>query len=182
MSRTYKVFIIMIGLGVAFQIGHFIEHLVQFLMWVFSDRTKPWMSPIAEWLTMCLSKVTDTGICSTTSKPMAVGMELLHLTGNTIFLATIFMLLLRDLINGFVLNHYTYWAFIIEGLHLCEHLALTISVILTGHALGVSTLFGHISSFPIDTAVGYRVTFHFVMNLIPSILLMLALRKGDRDV
>ena len=34
-------------LGVAFQIGHFAEHAVQFGMWVWSDRSQPWMSTIA---------------------------------------------------------------------------------------------------------------------------------------
>ena len=82
-------------LGIAFQIGHFIEHAAQFAAWLFGNRQAPWMSGAAMWLTDNLAHLflPMPEIC--TDKPafharqMMIGMELLHLVGNSIFLVTI---------------------------------------------------------------------------------------------
>jgi hypothetical protein len=169
-----------ITLGALFQFGHFLEHLAQWLMWVFSDRAHPWMSPIAQWLTMGLSKLFDNGICTATgAKPMVMGMETLHLLGNSIFLGTMGLMLISDHMKGMKVNSWLKWAFIIEGIHLIEHLSLTGTCIFMGKALGASTLYGYASTLPIDAAVGYRVSFHFFMNLIPTALLMMAWLKRN---
>lgn len=140
-------------LGGAFQVGHFIEHATQAWEWLFGDRSHSWMSSLAMWLSMQLG-------------PMPLGMELLHLTGNLIFFATLgAMLALKD-------SKWLNAAFLVEGFHLSEHLMLTLSVALTGHPFGWSTGFGLAEHWPRNAAVGYRVLWHFTMNLIPTALMV----------
>jgi hypothetical protein len=145
-------------LGVTFQVGHFTEHAVQAGMWLFGDRTRAWMSDLAMWL-------------STHLGPMPLGMEVLHLLGNFIFLVTIGAVVL--LTEG--RDRWVRAAFSVELFHLTEHLMLTISTATLGDPIGWSTLFGLASTLPVEAAVGYRVMWHFTMNLIPSALLMRAL-------
>lgn len=144
-------------LGTIFQIGHFFEHTIQAAVWVTGSGQEPWMSPLAMWLTMHLGP------------NMKVGMEVLHLLGNLIFLATIgaYWLLFPLPLVG--------WAFLVELFHLYEHLMLTVSVIALGRPVGLSTLFGAVCWLTPEHAVGYRVLWHFGMNLIPSALLMIGL-------
>ncbi|MFA6264095.1 MAG: DUF6008 family protein [Pseudolabrys sp.] len=81
------------ALGLAFQVGHFFEHAAQFAIWVLGDlsnicgRDTPWMSP---WVTEMVRYV---GVSlfpqAATPRQMMVGMELLHLVGNSIFLVGI---------------------------------------------------------------------------------------------
>lgn len=143
--------------GVAFQIGHFAEHAYQFAH-LAVDRTKPWMSGIADWLSMRAGEIAMGGVCTDMARVMRVGMEWLHLAGNSIFLVTI-MLLIHHLGRTRALS----WALFIEGFHLCEHLTLVATVMLGDRAYGLSTL---VAGAP------YRVSWHFAMNLIPSVLVM----------
>ncbi|MES3004979.1 MAG: DUF6008 family protein [Patescibacteria group bacterium] len=155
-------------LGTMFQVGHFAEHAVQFGMWLFSDRSMPWMSTWAMYLVHQIGHwaVPD----ASGARQMAVGMELLHLVGNGIFLVTI---------AAFYKHSPTKLvrqAFYVEGFHLIEHLLLTFSVIYLGKPIGFSTLFGNSSLvWDKEGVVGYRVFWHFAMNLVPSILIMKAM-------
>ena len=147
-------------LGTAFQVGHFTEHAIQAHEWLFVNRSQAWMSDLAMWLSMHMGPT------------MASGMEVLHLTGNLIFLVTLYAwLALKPSV----------WmrrAFIVEAFHLTEHIALTATVFLYGHAVGWSTAFGFAPEwFGHNGAVGYRVLWHFGMNLIPSFLMMWALTR-----
>jgi hypothetical protein len=67
------------------------------------------------------------------------------------------------------------WAFCIEGLHLCEHVLLTVTAIFVGKPIGVSTLFGYAPDLGREFAVGYRVSWHFALNLLPMPFCMIAL-------
>ena len=97
------------------------------------------------------------------SRQMTMGMEILHLIGNGIFLATIAG------VFYFIPSRWVRYAFYIEGAHMCEHIALTLSAYYLGKPIGLSTMFGQA---PIwwgkDAAVGYRVSFHFLMNSLPN--------------
>lgn len=152
-STGRLVLITVVSFGIAFQIGHFIEHLLQAAHWLLRDRSYAWMSSLAMSLVMWLNPV------------MKVGMEELHLLGNLIFLLT--------LIGVYILipNKYLKWAVWVETFHLWEHLSLTLSVISIGRPIGMSTLWGYVGHLPLNEAVGYRVMWHFVMNLIPSALM-----------
>ena len=107
------------------------------------------------------------------SRQMTMGMEILHLIGNGIFLATIAG------VFYFIPSRWVRYAFYIEGAHMCEHIALTLSAYYLGKPIGLSTMFGQA---PIwwgkDAAVGYRVSFHFVMNLFPMPLVAFAILQG----
>lgn len=145
-------------LGTLFQIGHFAEHAVQAGQWLFVDRTQPWMSGLA----CVLALIFDQG--------MARGMELLHLAGNLIFLDT---LILWAYLRPDKWINRAVW---VEAFHLTEHISLTATVFLYGRAVGWSTAFGFAGAlFGHDGAVGYRVLWHFGMNLIPSVLLAVSM-------
>jgi len=154
-------------LGTVFQAGHFTEHAIQAHEWLFTDRTKPWMSDIAMWLSMHMGAT------------MPVGMELLHLTGNLIFLVTLAAWCILMTPNNLMRK-----AFLVEAFHLTEHINLTATVLLYGKAVGWSTLFGYAPMlFGHDGAVGFRVLWHFGMNLIPSLLMLVAmLPKSDAQL
>jgi hypothetical protein len=179
-AQTTNLLVILLGLGLAFQVGHFFEHAVQFAVWVSGDyrwvsvnfcgRGVPYMSPPATETVRFLGARLFAG--EPPASQMMVGMEILHLIGNAIFLATIagvFCLFPVRLVR---------YAFCIEGAHMCEHVPLTISAYLIGKPIGLSTLFGHAQSlWGIEAAVGWRVTFHFVMNLLPMPFVMVALMQ-----
>lgn len=149
-------------LGTAFQAGHFVEHTVQFYHWLMIDRSYAYMSPIA------MNLVHHIGSALVPHADMVrthmVGMEVLHLIGNQIFLATLMAwYALRP-------SRLMKYALLVETFHMVEHMALVISALLLNHAYGLSTIGG----------IGYRVSWHFVMNLIPTALMIAAMRKQKR--
>ncbi len=175
---TQRMFAIAVILGLIFQVGHFAEHVTQFYMWLVRDRTAPYMSPVANSLSCFLGNafVRGEAMCGRTQIPtnrqMMVGMEILHLIGNGIFLATIAGL------YRFYRHRFVRYALYVEGFHLCEHLMLTASVVCLGYPVGFSTLFGTAGTVMAHNAmVGYRVGWHFIMNLIPSGLIMAMLMR-----
>jgi hypothetical protein len=154
------------ALGLLFQIGHFAEHAFQFAVWVLGDlsnicgRDTPWMSPWANEL------VRQIGLlllpAEDAARRMMLGMEVLHLTGNSIFLGSLACLYycLR--------SKWVRWALLIEAFHLYEHIMLTATAYFVGKPIGMSTLFGGVNvSGSREFAVGWRVTWHFAMNLLP---------------
>lgn len=167
------------GMGLAFQVGHFAEHALQFGVWVLGDlshmcgRDTPWMSP---WVT---ELVRQAGLLlfpeANEARRMMLGMEVLHLIGNTIFLTSLTCL------YQCLPSKWVRWAVYIEGFHLCEHLALTATAYYVGKPIGLSTLFGYAGSLGgREFAVGYRVTWHFLMNLLPMPFAMYALMHWYR--
>ena len=155
--------------GLIFQIGHFLEHTVQMSVFVFGDRSVPYMSPVATLLTHAIGGLVVPG--ATMARQMAVGMEILHLIGNLIFLATIAGLC--ALVKSKALRT----ALWIETFHLYEHVMLTSTVLFLGKAVGLSTLFGGADLVGHEFAVGFRVTWHFVMNAVPTIFVMSGLME-----
>jgi hypothetical protein len=168
------------GLGLLFQIGHFAEHAFQFVVWLLGDwsnicgRDTPWMSP---WVTGLVNTVgTYLFPAAEAKRQMMMGMEILHLIGNSIFLTSLAALYycLR--------SKWVRWALIIEGFHLYEHLMLTTSAYFIGKPIGLSTLFGGAPMLGSpEFAVGYRVTWHFAMNLLPMPFAMVAIMQMTRS-
>jgi hypothetical protein len=167
------------GAGLAFQVGHFAEHATQFGVWVLGDlshicgRDTPWMSP---WATKLVRMV---GLFlfpqADEARRMMLGMEVLHLIGNTIFLTSLACL------YHCLPSKWVRWALYIEGFHFCEHIALTATAYYVGIPMGLSTLFGYAGSLGgREFAVGYRVTWHFVMNFLPMPFAMYALMQWYR--
>lgn len=169
-----------VGLGLAFQTGHFVEHAVQFGVWIggrfdwvaaaFCGRDVPYMSPPAMAMVRVIGQwsVPD----ADPARQMMVGMEVLHLIGNVVFLATIAG-------AAYLMpSKWMRWALYIEGAHLCEHLALTLTAYYIGKPIGISTLFGDASYYLGKSgAVGYRVSWHFVLNLLPMPFVMIGMLK-----
>ena len=172
-----------VGLGLAFQVGHFVEHAVQFAVWLFGTsqwvvsnfcgRDVPYMSaPVMTGVSAAGAYLFPT---ADVARQMMMGTEILHLIGNAIFLATIagvFYFIPAKLVR---------YAFYIEAAHLCEHVLLTLSAYYLGTPIGVSTLFGQA---PVlwgkELAVGWRVSWHFAMNLIPMPLVMMAIVRHSQ--
>ena len=169
-----------VGLGLAFQVGHFIEHAVQFGVWIggqfqwvvgaFCGRDTPYMSPPLTAMVRFMGSILAPN--ANDARQMMLGMEVLHLIGNSIFLVTIAG------VNYLMPSKWARWAFYIEGGHLCEHLALTLTAIYVGKPIGISTLFGQSAYyFGKNGAVGYRVAWHFAMNLLPMPFVMIGMMQ-----
>jgi hypothetical protein len=165
-------------LGVTFQIGHFIEHAVQFGVWLFGDRQAPWMSGVAMWLTETLGRALlgmpegSMNMGAVHGRQMMVGMEVLHLIGNGIFLVTIAAICYLSR------SKWVRYALYVETFHFYEHIMLVSTAVFLGKPVGFSTLFGGTAYFfDKEGIVGCRVAWHFVMNLIPSALLMVPLMQ-----
>lgn len=164
------------GAGLAFQVGHFAEHAIQFAVWILGDRSgicgrdTPWMSP---WVTEMVRQA-GTIMFPTAAAPrqMMMGMEVLHLIGNSIFLISL------GCLYYCAPSKWVRWALYIEGFHLYEHLMLTLTAYFVGKPIGLSTLFGGSAIIgSSEFAVGYRVTWHFAMNLLPMPFAMIGLMK-----
>jgi hypothetical protein len=171
MPRLTQFLAIFVGLGLAFQLGHFAVWLSGKYEWVvtyFCGRDTPFMSgPVTEMV-----RVTGAYLfpAADIKRQMMMGVEILHVAGNAIFLASIAGL------YYFIPTKWVRWAFYIEAVHLCEHISLALSAYYVGKPIGLSTMFGQASLWwGQELAVGYRVTWHFVMNLLPMPFVIVAL-------
>jgi hypothetical protein len=180
MGCVSNLLAIFVALGLAFQVGHFIEHAVQFGVWLsgkyqwiassFCGRGTPYMSPLVTEMVRFMGAFLFPE--ATVARQMMMGMEILHLIGNSIFLATIAG------VYYFIPSTCVRYAFFIEGAHLCEHLALTLSAYYLGKPIGLSTLFGQAPLWlESEAAVGWRVSWHFAMNLLPMPFVMIAMMR-----
>lgn len=170
-------------LGLLFQVGHFAEHAIQFVVWVLGDlsnicgRGTPWMSP---WVTELVREIgVIVAPAGDDARRMMLGMEVLHLIGNSIFLASLACLYLC------LPSKWVRWAVYIETFHLYEHVMLTSTAFFIGKPIGMSTLFGATGlTDSREFAVGFRVTWHFLMNLLPMPFAMIGIlecaRRGER--
>jgi hypothetical protein len=180
LAQLINVLAVAVGLGLAFQVGHFVEHAVQFGVWLtgkyqfvienFCGRDTPFMSwPVTEMVQFMGAALFPDG---STARQMMMGVEVLHLIGNGLFLATIAGM------YYFIPSKWVRYAFYIEGGQLCEHVALTLSAYYLGKPIGVSTLFGQAGPlWGKEAAVGYRVAWHFAMNLLPMPFVMIGIMQ-----
>jgi hypothetical protein len=168
------------GTGLAFQVGHFAEHAIQFGVWLLGDRSgicgrdTPWMSP---WVTEAVRRA---GLYlvpeANPQRQMMLGMEALHLAGNSIFLTSLGCLYFC------IRSKWIRWALFIEGFHLYEHLFLTLTAFFIGKPIGLSTLFGGADIIGgREFSVGYRVSWHFAMNLLPMPFAMIGIMEELRQ-
>lgn len=102
---------------------------------------------------------------------MAEGMELLHLLGNGVFAAAalgLAWLLSRRTMDAaktdtaYALARTGAW---VQGLHLVEHIVLTVTLFVTGRSLGLSTWFG---TFEGTASATQRVWWHGTVNVVAS--------------
>ncbi|MER7481324.1 DUF6008 family protein [Streptomyces sp. NPDC126510] len=164
----YRTAVAVIGLGVVGQIGHFQEHVAQAGYWVANPYAPAWMTPWANSLARGMGQVDP-------ARP-ALGMEILHLTGNFIFLAGLvgIVQITRRAAGDLRSRKWARMGVWMQGIHGVEHIVLTVSVALgAARAIGLSTWFGVIDPGP--ALVTYRVWWHFVANLVGTAILAVAL-------
>jgi hypothetical protein len=179
-AQITNLLAILVGLGLAFQVGHFLEHGVQFAVWIFGKtqwvistfcgRDTPFMSwPVSEMVRLMGAVFFPEG---DVARQMTMGIEVLHLIGNGVFLATIVG------VYYFMPSKWVRYAFYVEGAHLCEHIALTVTAYYLGKPIGLSTMFGQAGLWwGREAAVGYRVSWHFAMNLLPMPFVMIGMMQ-----
>lgn len=157
--------LVIVVLCLAFQIVHFGEHTYQTSVWLAGEREKPQMTALGMWA------MHEVGMMFFPDEPFLrqskLGLEVLHLVGNGIFLIGIIAL------YSFIRVKSVLWAMIIEGFHLYEHVSLTVSALALNKSIGMSTLFG----LPIGglEQVALRVWWHFIFNAIPTALVVIAI-------
>lgn len=141
--------------ALAFQMVHLIEHVAQLGYWIAHPLEAPWLTP---WAIEGRDALAADG-------NLALGNELLHLVGNLVFLggllALVFYCRRRELEASSPLR----LAMVIQGIHVAEHLVLTVTTAVWGKAAGLSTFFGLVSG-PVMTS--YRVWFHFLINIVAT--------------
>lgn len=163
----FRASVAVIVVGLIGQIGHLSEHVAQVGYWVGHPNSPAWMTPWGSALARGFGQVD-------TSKP-TLGMEILHLTGNFIFLAGLAacMVITRHARR----TRTRFWAKMgvwMQGIHGLEHLSLTLSVWLGAkEAIGLSTWFGQLTPGPGLTT--YRIWWHFIANAIGSFIFGMAL-------
>ena len=133
-------------------------------MW--HPNAQPWMTPWGTGLANGFGQVDM-------SKP-SLGMEILHFTGNLIFLAGLVGVML--ITRRAVATKARRWGRMgvwMQGIHGLEHLALMLSVWLGApRAIGLSTWFGLLEPGP--GLWTYRVWWHFIANVIGSMIFAMA--------
>ncbi len=157
-----------VAAGFGLQTFHTFEHIIQVVFWGKNPWAAGFMSPIAKKAAAGLESIAATSL-GWNGRP-TLGMELLHLVGNSLFLLGIAALLIgapfRAKRAGATL------AFTFEGIHLLEHIVLTATTVAGYPAWGNSTLFNTLSGAQLST---HRIWWHFVMNIAALILFALAI-------
>jgi hypothetical protein len=155
-----------VGIGLVGQIGHLQEHVAQAVYWIQHPNAKPWMTPWGTGLAKGFGQVD-------TSKP-SLGMEILHLTGNFIFLAGLAgVVVITSRARKTRARKWGKMGVWMQGIHGLEHVALTLSIALgADRAIGMSTWFGVLPNGP--GLWTYRIWWHAVANLVGSVIFAMA--------
>jgi Family of unknown function (DUF6008) len=156
-----------VWIGMVGQIGHLQEHVAQAAYWIGHPNAKPWMTPWGTGLAKGFGQVDK-------SKP-SLGMEILHLVGNFIFLAGLAAVVVITVhARQTQARKWGKMGVWMQGIHGLEHLALTLSVALGAtRAIGLSTWFGTLPNGP--GLWTYRIWWHALANLVGTVIFGIAL-------
>jgi hypothetical protein len=156
--------------GLAFQAFHLLEHFLQTGYWFLNPTSAPWLTP---WAAAGRDMLILDGEVST-------GNELLHLVGNGIFFGALVAMAYVCRLYGRSTSRYPHLskAMFAQGIHLAEHVLLTITTLTMGTPLGVSTLFGLSEGV---WGSSYRVWFHFILNFVATYYAFMALAEMHED-
>jgi hypothetical protein len=158
---------VVIVLGVLGQIGHLQEHVAQAAYWIGHPNSPAWMTPWGTGLAKGFGGLVDT------AKP-TLGMEILHFVGNLVFLAGLTAVMcITTRARHTKTRRWAKMGVWMQGIHGLEHLSLMVSVWVGGKAIGLSTWFGLLEAGP--GATTYRVWWHFLANVIGSVIFAIAL-------
>lgn len=153
-------------IGIVGQIGHLQEHIAQAGYWIGHPNDPGWMTPWGTGLANGYGVVDS-------SKP-TLGMEILHLTGNFIFLAGLAaVMVISTHTRATQTRRWGKMGVWMQGIHGLEHLSLTLSIWFgADKAIGLSTWFGQLDAGP--GAITYRVWWHFIANVMGSYIFGMA--------
>lgn len=156
--------------GLAFQLVHLVEHMAQTGYWFLNPTEAPWMTP---WAAAGRDILVVGGNVIT-------GTELLHLLGNGIFFAALLSMVYVCRAHDRPTSRYPHLskALVVQGIHVAEHLLLTITTFAVGSPSGLSTVFGLASG---AWGSSYRVWFHFVLNFLATYYAAMALAEMHED-
>jgi len=155
--------------AVGFQVFHFLEHGLQLGYWILNPKERPWLTPWAQTGVDGLAFWCQ--IWPGEGRAGQRGAELLHLIGNSIFLAGVIALFV--LARERQVRHRSVpTALLFQGLHFVEHAILTVTVFATGTGWGASTMFGRWSGSELSS---HRVWWHFTVNGIATAVAVVAL-------
>jgi len=156
--------------GLTFQVIHVLEHVLQLAFWFTKPDGKPWLSAwaagTADGLQYFCSLVPLAGT------PPSIGVEMLHLTGNVIFLGALTAWQVAMRANKRTIGTLAI-AEKVQLFHVLEHVLLVSSLVATGRAIGISTAFGAIDG---SALVALRVWFHFAINAVATVYALRAAR------
>lgn len=141
--------------ALAFQAVHLIEHAAQLGYWSLHPERPPWLTPWA---------VEGRDALAVGGHTM-LGNELLHLMGNLIFLAGLLGLAALLIDRPFHGKRSLRFALAIQGIHVVEHVLLTMTTVFFGKAIGVTTAFGFFTGVGLTSL---RVWAHFAINLVAT--------------
>ncbi|MBM9504375.1 DUF6008 family protein [Actinacidiphila acididurans] len=164
---VFRASAVVITIGIVGQIGHLQEHVAQAGYWIRHPNDPAWMTPWGSGLAKGFGQVD-------TSHP-TLGMEILHLVGNFIFLAGLaaVMVITRHS-RSTQTRRWGKMGVWMQGIHGLEHLSLTLSVWFgADRAIGLSTWFG--ATQPGPGLSTYRLWWHFIANVMGSYIFSMAL-------
>jgi len=157
--------------AVGFQLFHVLEHGLQLGYWVANPTEKPWLTPWAKTGLDGLAYWCQIWPGQGAATPR--GGELLHLIGNGIFFTGVIAMTVLAVMAG-VRSSSIRGTLIFQGLHVVEHVVLTLTLFIGGTPWGASTLFGQWSGTELSS---HRVWWHFSVNAMATVLVLVALRS-----
>lgn len=169
---AYRLALAVTAVGLVGQIGHVQEHVAQVIYWLWHPHEPGWMTPLGDSLARGYGQLTGTD--------PAVGMEVLHLVGNFIFLAGLVgaVLATRHMASSSA-HRWARMGVIMQGIHGLEHVALTVTAAAGLPPVGLSTWFGLLDAGP--GLWTYRVWWHFLANVIGTIVFTVVVAKFWRE-
>lgn len=152
--------------GLSFQVFHLLEHMLQTGYWFLHPTDAPFLTP---WAAAGRDMLIVGG-------KVATGNELLHLVGNSIFFGALIAMVYVCRAYGRSTRRYPHLskAIFSQGIHVAEHVALTVTTFAVGKAIGLSTMFGLASG---AWGSSYRVWFHFILNFAATYYATMALAE-----
>ena len=160
-----------VAAGALFQLAHFGEHLAQAGYWSTHADEAPWMTPWAAELARSFGRLAP--------GTATFGMEALHLVGNAIFFTGAVAIYVAVARYGPPSSQRPARAGVaVQSVHVLEHVALTVSVLVGSRARGISTGFGLLDPGP--GLWTYRVWWHLTINAAATTLLAIALIRWRR--
>lgn len=156
--------------GIMFQVVHLVEHIAQTGYWFLNPTEAPWLTP---WAVVGRDALVVGG-------RIVTGNELLHLVGNGIFFGALLAMawVCRTYRRDTGRYPHLSKAIAAQGIHVAEHVLLTVTTFVVVRPLGVSTLFGFASG---AWGSSYRVWFHFILNFIATYYAAMAMAEMHED-